>query len=360
MAGKTKTMTQIRKILQCIEKGGSIRKIDRETGISRNTIRSYLRRAKEQPFDIEELLKLDDGELGRLLLKPIIEDDRRYTILCEQLPRMERDLTKVGVTRKRLWEALQEHPDGYGYSQFCDYLQQWRKAGQIVMHHDHKPGELLEVDFAGKKLSYVDEHMGELIDSESLVTVLPFSQMIYLEVLENQQQEHLISGLGHAMEYYEGVPQAVKVDNMRCAVTKADRYEPTFTDLMDEFATHYGTTAITARVRKPRDKASVEASVRIVYQEIYAELGNQMFFSIGQINIAIRPLLDRLNNKRMYGRDYSRRSRFDSEEKHLLNPLPCSPFIVRRTAQYKVQKPINRFNQWIGKVSQIAESVKGI
>ncbi len=271
MAGKTKTMTQVRKILQCIEKGWSIRKIDRDTGISRN---------------IEELLKLDDGELSRLLLKPIIEDDRRYTILCKQLPRMERDLAKVGVTRKRLWEAyLQEHPDGYGYSQFCDYLQQWRKAGQIVMHHDHKPGELLEVDFAGKKLSYVDEHMGELIDSESLVTVLPFSQMIYLEVLENQQQEHLISGLGHAMEYYEGVPQAVKVDNMLSAVTKADRYEPTFTDLMDEFATHYGTTAITARVRKPRDKASFEASVRIVYQEIYAELGNQMFFSIEQINI---------------------------------------------------------------------------
>ncbi len=332
-------MIQIRKILQCVDNGWSIRKVNRETGISRNTIRGYLHRAKEQDVGIQDLLKLDDSELNRLILQPITEEGLRYKALSEQLPHIKKEMRKLGVTRKRLWaEYREQHIDGYGYSQFCDYLQQWLKAGQIVMHHHHSPGELMEVDYAGKKLSYIDKDTGEVIDGESLITVLPYSNMIYLEVLPNQKQEHLAVGLVHALEYYEGVTEAIKLDNMRSAVTKSDRYEPTFTDLMDEFAGHYGTTAITARVGKPRDKASVEASVRIVYQEIYAELRDQVVFSIDQLNAAIRPLLDQLNDKQMQGRDYSRRSRFNSEEKPLLRSLPTSRFIVRKTAQYKVQK----------------------
>ncbi len=286
-------MTQIRKILQCINNGWSIRKASRETGVARNTIRSYVRRAREHKEDIGDLLKLGDRELSQLMLQPPSEADKRYTMLSEHLRDIEQELAKVGVTRKRLWQEYREqNPDGYGYSQFCDHLQQWRKRGQMVMHHQHAPGELMEVDYAGKKLSYIDDQTGEVIDCQTLIAVLPYSHMIYVEVVPNQEQTHLVSALAHALEYFQGVPQAIKVDNMRSAVTKSVRYEPTFTELMDEFANHYTTTAITARVGKPRDKPSVEGGVRIVYQEIYAELRDQISFSLDQLNAAIRPLLD--------------------------------------------------------------------
>ncbi len=339
MAGKTKTMTQIRKILLGQQKGWSIRKISKRTGIARNTVRTYLRRVEEQDGDVSQLLELDDRMLSQIVLSPLIEDDPRYEALVAQMTYFEEQLSKVGVTRKLLWEEYREQdPKGYGYSQFCDHLHQWHKAHQVVMHMEHQPGEILEIDYAGKKLSYVDDSTGEVIDCESLITVLPYSCMIYLEAVPNQQQDHLVAALGRALEYYRGVPQALKVDNMRSAVTKADRYEPTFTELMDEFAQHYQTTAITARVGKPRDKSSVENSVRIVYQEIYAKLRNRIFFSIAQINEAIRPLLDQLNQKKMSGKDYSRRDLFELHEYSTLNDLPSSRFIVRKTAEYKVQK----------------------
>ena len=340
MAGKTKTMTQIRKILQCRKNGWSIRKISKRTGVARNTVRTYLRRVEEQEKDIGQLLDYSDGQLSQIMLRVPGDDDPRGVELFSQLTYLEEELSKVGVTRKRLWEEYRDrNPLGYGYSQFCDHLYRWRKAShQVVMHLDHEAGEILEVDFTGKKLSYVDETTGEVIDCDSLITVLPYSNMIYLEVLPNQQQEHLVSGLGHALEYYEGVPQALKVDNMRSAVTKSDRYEPTFTDLMDEFAQHYQTTAITARVGKPRDKPSVENSVRIVYQEIYAKLRDRIFFSVAQVNEAVRPLLDKLNEKKMHGKEHSRKDLFDAKEKATMRTLPSSRFIVRKTAEYKVQK----------------------
>ncbi len=332
-------MTQIRKILQCHQNGWSIRKISKRTGVARNTVRTYLRRVQEDERNVGELLKLGDEILAQTVLREPAGDDPRGQDLVSQIPYLEQELVKAGVTRKGLWEEYrEENPEGYGYSQFCDHLSRWRKAHQVVMHMDHKAGEILEVDFTGKKFSYVDEKTGELIDCDSLITVLPYSNMIYLEVLLNQKQEHLVAGLGHAVEYYEGVPQAVKVDNMRSAVIKPDRYEPTFTEVMDEFAQHYQTTAITARVRKPRDKPSVENSVRIVYQEIYAKLRNQMFFSIAQINEAVRPLLDKLNERKMSGREYSRKDLFEADEKAMLKTLPTSNFIIRKTAEYKVQK----------------------
>lgn len=332
-------MTQIRKILQGLQNGWSIRKISKRTGIARNTVRTYIGRVQEDERDIGELLSLSDCELKQIVFSGSNEDDPRYKELIGQLPYFEGELRKVGVTRKLLWEEYRDRtPHGYGYSQFCDHLYRWRKANQVVMHLDHEPGEILEADFTGKKLSYVDQSTGEVIDCDSLITVFPYSNMIYLEVLPTQQQDHLVTALGHALEYYQGVPQAIKVDNMRSAVVKSNRYEPTFTELMDEFAQHYNTTAITARVGKPRDKPSVENGVRIVYQEIYAKLRDRIFFSVAQINEAIRPLLEKLNRKNMHGKDHSRKDLFDAEEKIALRDMPSSRFIVRKTAEYKVQK----------------------
>jgi transposase len=340
MAGKTKTMTQIRKIIQCARQGWPIREIARNTGISRNTVKRYLRRISEQGYSTESVLDLEDKMLARIVEQaPAEEEVDRLKALEERFPEMIEELRRVGVTRMRLWEEYrQEVPGGYGYSQFCEHFRRWQKAKQVVMILDHKPGEEIMMDFAGKKLSYVDQETGEVIECETIVAVLPYSGMTYCEALRSQQQEELAHGMVRSIESFGGTTRVIKVDNMRSAVKKADRYEPVFTELMDEFGRHYGVTMIATRVRKPRDKASVEGGVRIAYQYIYAELRNRTFFSLEELNVAIRACVSKLNSTKMQGRDYSRNERFMAEEKDILQSLPQTRFAYYRSAEYTVQK----------------------
>lgn len=171
-----------------------------------------------------------------------------------------------------------------------------------------------------------------------LVTVLPYSHLIYCEALSSQGQADFAKGLANAMTYIEGVPQCVLTDNMKSAVKKANRYEPNFTELSNQFAAHYGTTFMATRVRKPKDKASVEGAVRIAYQRIYAKLRHLTFYSLAEINHAIRPVLEQLNKQLFKGKDYSRWDLFLSHEKSYLNQLPSEPFIVKKQVSAKVQK----------------------
>ena len=156
--------------------------------------------------------------------------------------------------------------------------------------------------------------------------------------MRSQKLEDLASGMTGSAEWFGGTTRAIKVDNMRSAVRKADRYEPAFTELMDEFGKHYGVTMITARVRKPRDKASVEGAVKLVYQRVYADLRNQIFHSLEELNAAIRASVCKLNNAKMQGREYSRNDRFVAEEKHTLQALPQTRFAYYKSAEYTVQK----------------------
>jgi transposase len=340
MAGKTKTMTQIRKIIQSAHHGWPIREIARNTGISRNTIKHYLRRITEQGYTTEGALALEDKTLAQIVERiPGEEEADRFRALENRFPLMVEELRRVGVTRIRLWEEYrQEEPGGYGYSQFCEHYRCWQKEKQVVMILAHKPGEETMVDYAGKKLSYVDRDTGEVIECEVFVSVLPYSGMAYCEAMHSQKNEDLTSGMVNSLESFGGVPLAIKVDNMRTAVKKADRYEPALTELMDEFGRHYGVTVITARVRKPRDKASVEGCVKIVYQQVYADLRNEIFHSLEELNTAVRISVDKLNNKKMQHREYSRNDRFLADEKPLLQALPQSRFIHYKSAEYTVQR----------------------
>ena len=340
MAGKTKTMTQIRKIIQSARHGWSIREIARNTGISRNTVKHYLRRIAEQGYTTESVLEFDDKTLAQIVERlPGEEEADRLTALENRFPQMADELQRVGVTRMRLWEEYwQEEPAGYCYSQFCGHFRRWQKEKQVVMILDHKPGDETMMDYAGKKLSYVNPETGEVIECEVFVAVLPYSGMAYCEAMHSQKHEDLTSGMVNSVESFGGVTRAITVDNMRSAVKKADRYEPALTELMDEFGRHYGVTVMTARVRKPRDKASVEGSVKIVYQQVYADIRNEIFHSLEELNKAIRGSLHKLNNKKMQGRDYSRNDRFLADEKPVLQALPQTRFAYYKSAEYTVQR----------------------
>ncbi len=339
-------MHQIRRIIECQQQQRSIRETVKLTGLSRNTVREYLRRISLSGLDPAGLLSLDDASLGAIVYTEAIEKsvsgrhaDSRYATFEPLLEQYVSELRKRGVTRLLLWqEYLSQHPNGYGYTQFCDYLKRYLANRQTVMHFTHQPGEQLQVDFAGDKLGYVDRETGEWISCEVLVCVLPYSHYMYSEALRSQQLEELTKGLCRAMEYIGGVAQSIKFDNMRTVVTRSNRYEPVFTEAMEYFGAHYGTTVLAARAGKPRDKASVEKAVDLSYKHIYAPLRHQTFFSLEELNAAIRAQVELINTRPFKAKPGSRRQLFERDEKDTLKPLPSSRYQIRHVTQSKVQR----------------------
>ena len=342
MAGKPITMHQIKQIIELLSKDYGVRTIVRLCGISRNTVRDYKMLIEQSKIPFEQLMLLDDATLTDLLHgkdpEKQITSDRKKDFQS-RVSYFSSELGRRGVTRQLLWDEYREqYPNSYSYSQFCEHLSKELQVKNAVMHFTHNPAERLMVDFAGGTMSYVDRTTGEIYECQVLVCVLPFSNYTYVEALRSQKQEEFISGLSNALFYLGGVPQSIKCDNLKPAVIKASRYEPVFTEAMDYFGSYYSTTVMAARVRKPRDKASVESGVSVAYKRIYAPLRNQIFYSLKELNHAIRIQLDKHNDWNFQGRDYSRKMMFDKEERHLLKPLPEQPYVIRHTATAKVQK----------------------
>jgi transposase len=339
-------MHQIRRIIEMQLEGRSIRQTVRLTNLSRNTVRDYLRRLSSSGLNLKELLLLDDESLGAVVYTDPNEKfsagravDDRHANLRGLLESYCLELKKRGVTRQLLWEEYRKsYPDGYGYTQFCAYLNQHLRVDQAVMYFTHQPAESAQVDFAGKKLGYVDQSTGELIECESLVCVLPFSHYMYVEAIRSQKQEHFISAMSRFKKILGGVTACIKMDNMRTAVARSNRYEPVFTEAMEYFAAHYGTTAITARVRKPRDKGSVEKAVDLTYKHVYAPLRNHTFYSIEELNLAIAKQVDLFNTRPFKNKPGSRKQLFEQYEKPLLKPLPSSDYELKHTTDSKVQR----------------------
>jgi transposase len=336
-------MLQIKKALQLLEEGRSERSTSSQLGLSRNTLRHYQSKFHSSGLSYIELLSLSDIGLSSLIygeLPSTVKSSRqvRFDSLSDYFIA---ELKRAGVTRQLLWkEYLRQDPDGYSYSQFCDRLNQLksRSNNTLTMHLEHVAGERMQVDFAGKKLAYVDEASGEITQCPVLVCTLPFSGYTYVEALENASQRNLYESLGRALSYFGGVPANVLSDNMKQFVVKASRYEPCFNEMAEQWSVYYNTTLSAARVRKPKDKPSVEKEVHISYLRIFAPLRNETFHSLSELNYRIRECLAVHNATPMQRYGLSRKERFEQNEKPLLKLLPLSEFVVRQEVKAKVQR----------------------
>ena len=177
-----------------------------------------------------------------------------------------------------------------------------------------------------------------MIPAEVFVAILGSSQMTYVEASPSQKKKDFIRSVENALIFYEGVPSAIVPDNLKSAVKKASNYEAEINEWFERFALHYGTTILPARSRKPRDKSLVENAVKIVYQRIYAALRNRIFFTLDDLNEAIGEELEKYNNRKMQGRDYSRYDRFKETEQKELKQLASERFEIKGYDRSKVHK----------------------
>lgn len=238
------------------------------------------------------------------------------------------ELRKAGVTLLLLHlEYLEQHPDGYRYTQFCDHYRRWLKTRGLVMRHVHRAGEKMFTDFAGKKPHWVDPMTGEAHEAELFVAALGASNYTYAEAVDSQKVGDWIGCHTRAVEYFGGCAQVVVPDQLKSGVTRSCRYEPEIQRTYEEWSHHYGTVIIPARPARPRDKAKVEVAVQVVERWILARLRHHSFFSLAALNARIRELLDDLNARPMRHYGQSRRERFESLDRPALKALPEQRFV---------------------------------
>lgn len=166
-------MEQLKQVLNLYRDGQSIKGIVRLTGLSRNTVRAYLAKLTEE---VEHKPTQSDAALAGIFYNQDIAAYKslRYQQLLAHFEDADRELSRRGVTRQLLWrEYLDQHPDGYAYSQYCYHMHKFLGNKDVVMHLEYKPAEQIMVDFAGTKYHWVDEQTGERISSEVFVATLP-------------------------------------------------------------------------------------------------------------------------------------------------------------------------------------------
>jgi transposase len=340
MANKLISMSKIRQILQLHSQGRSKLQIAAQTGIARNTLKKYLNAFTDSRLTFEEISTLSDKDLEELFVKPEEKPlSEKLQTLLHLFPSIDKELKKKGVTRQLLWEQYKaDHPNGFGLSQFKHYLSQWKAQTSPTMRMEHKAGDKLYVDFAGDKLTLVEEKTGEVTDVEVFVAILGASQLTYVEAVLTQGKEDFIAACENALHYCGGVPQAIVPDNLKSAVTKSSKYEPTLNETFLDFAQHYGTTILPARSYRPRDKALVENAVKLVYTRIYAKLRTSVYHSLPALNTSIKAALEEHNHALLKGRNYSRRQQFEEVEREALMPLPPLRYELKKCLYATVAK----------------------
>ena len=332
------SMNKIREIVRLSEECGlTNRQIAGAMNISRPMVGRYLEAVRQVGFEYGDVQEMDDQALRELVTGQKKAKPGNLRILTERFPEYVRELTRTGVTLKLLWEEYRaEYPDGYGLSQFCYHFQEWRESAELTMHITHKAGENMFVDFTGDRFKLHNPHTGAITEAEVFVAILPASQYIFMEAKESQKKADWILANENALLYFDGVPTAIVPDCLKSGVTKTNPYEPDINPAYADFARHYGTAIVPARPGRSRDKALAENAVKIAYCGIFAPLRDKIFHSLGELNAAIRELLDKLNDKPFQRIKLSRRELFNEVEKDKLKPLPAERYEWKEFLSLKV------------------------
>jgi len=323
-------MTKYREILRLSSQGLSNRDIAASCTVSRNTVAKVLAAAKERNISWPLEHNVTDARLEELLFP------KEKTATSKRMPDFEyirKELLKSGVNKKLLWmeyleECRQNGDEPLMYSQFCYYIQEDEQKRRATMHIPRKPGEQTEVDWAGDPAHIIDPDTGEIAEARIFVGVMTYSQYTYVEAFINEQQKAWITAHTHMLEFFGGVPKIIVPDNAATAVDRkqSNWYTPSLNATYHEWAEHYNTAIIPARVRKPKDKPNAEGSVGHISTWITAALRNEQFFSLSELNQAIKDKLEAFNARPFQKKEGSRLGLFLGEEKPLLAPLPATRY----------------------------------
>lgn len=321
-------MRALKEVLRLHSLGLSQRQIARSCVISQSTVHEYISAAQSAGLQWPLPAEWDDTQIERTLFP-----QRRAPEVWRKHPepdwaQIHQDLqTHKDLTLQLVWQEHRENdPEGYGYSRFCDLYRSWLKKLDLVLRQEHRAGEKMFVDYAGSTIPIHDRGTGAITEAAVFVAVLGASNYTFAEATAGQDLRSWIGSHIRAYEYLGGVALATVPDNCKTGVKKPSYYEPDLNPTYREMAEHYGTAIIPARPRRPRDKAKAEVGVQVVQRWILAALRKRKFFSLEEVNQAIRELLVRLNERPFRKRPGSRAILFAQLDRPALRPLPATRY----------------------------------
>jgi transposase len=293
------------------EQGHSIRRIARVLRLSRRTVRKYLEPAPQPPSESggwEEKIDWDH---------------------------VRQEVYGKGTTVKQIGQEVAPE---------IAYVKFWRvfreQAGlkaspeQVTIRLHHKPAEKTQVDFCDG-VFVTERDSGKKTLTQFFLGVLPFSSYTFGEFVLDQKLSTFIGVQERMFAYFGGVTPYVVVDNLKSGVHKPDLYDPDVNPTYCDFANHTGFAVLPARPYKARDKGSGESNIGVIQRGFFQEVRNRVFYSLEELNQALREYLGRLNREVMKDYGVSRAQRFAEEKKHL-KPFPTSPFEMSEWRAAKV------------------------
>lgn len=329
-------------IIRTVYSGLSQRQAAATHQVSRNTVALLVRHARAQGWlTLADLDPLDNAAFSAALEKASAPS-RDTTIRMPDYEIVHRELAKPHVTLKLLWEEYVERcrQNGdrfYMETQFRNHYHQFARIHKATIRLEHKPALSLEVDWAGTKVAYFDTDVGKMAEASLFVSVLPCSQLIYVEPFRDEKLPAWIAGHVHAFNYFGGVPKTLVPDNLKTGIRHANFFEPDLNRTYHEMAAYYGTCILPARVRKPRDKSSAENSVLIASRKILAKLRNVQILSFTDLQQRISLSLEQVNEGILTGKSESRWTSYLAEEKEFMLSLPDYPYELAQWGRAKVQ-----------------------
>jgi transposase len=236
----------------------------------------------------------------------------------------------------QIYQRLQE--EGYvgGVTILKDYVARVRpRKVKAFLTLSFAPGECAQVDWG----QYGTVKVGSTERRLSFfVMVLCYSRMMYIEFSLSETMEHFLGCHQNAFHFFGAVPEAIMVDNLKCAVIKrhvgeAPVYNPRYLD----FANHYGFKIRACGVGKGNEKGRVENAVGYVKKNFLAGLDIPDFSAI---NPAAGNWLEQIANVRAHGTTNKQPVESFKTEKPALRPLPVTPYDIAAIRQVRAN---NRF-----------------
>lgn len=332
-------MLRIKQILQLLGSGVSQRLICSQVHCSKRMVSMVNRTALGTGKSFGELLALPDAEFKSIFKSDGDASqpaDRRKEELERLMPEVIRRLNRKHSHMQFVFDDYyrKECPDGYGYTQFCKYVGEYRDKHDVSYHNVYEPGEEMQIDFAGDPLYIRDYRTKASQKLAVLVCVMPYSNLPFMMALPDATTDWFFNGLNRALEFMGALPKVAKSDNMKQWVSKSERYSLSFSECNVEWCLYYGIEPTACRVRKPRDKGPVEGTVKHLYQYVYARIENEVHYSISSLNTRIWELLDEYCSLPFKGS--TRWDIFNSYEKPRMRPLPETMYRIRQRKEVKL------------------------
>jgi transposase len=337
MSERNLKLMDIRELLLHIRAHSSDRQVARDTGFNRRTVKRYREWVQRQGLLVGELPALEELQARVQSSLPERTPPQNHSSL-EAYRELVTKWVKAGVEIAAIRQRLMERGYTGSYAavwRFVRRLQPSEKE-RTTVRVETKPGEEAQVDF-GYAGRMIDPATGQLRKAWAFVMTLSWSRHQYVEFVWDQKIATFLRCFRNAWEFFGGVTQRARIDNLKTAILKAVFDDPQIQYSFRECAEHYGFLIAPCRVATPEHKGKVEqGGVHYVCRNF---LGGREAATLTQNNRDVLIWCNTTAGLRIHGTTKEKPlERFEQVEKGQLKPLPETPYDLAIWKHIKVYR----------------------